>query len=87
MKNCAVAEFGFGVRAIAIVPSSFFSPALSAIPARFDWSTGLFFAHFRLEPAALNHETVDDAVKDRAIVETALGVLKKIRDRLGALSV
>src|SRR6266853_3825821 len=33
----------------------------------FDWSTGLFFAHSRLEPADLNHDTVDDTMKDRAI--------------------
>src|SRR6267154_2298854 len=51
----------------------------------FYWSTGRLLAHSRLEPAALNHKTVDDAVKYGAIVETALGVLKKIRDRLGSL--
>jgi hypothetical protein len=30
MKNCAVAEFGSGVRAMAIVPAWFLSPAFTA---------------------------------------------------------
>src|SRR5207244_10939797 len=41
--------------------------------------------HSRLEAAPLNHETVDDTVKYRAIVETAVDVLNEIRDRLGSL--
>src|SRR6266853_2330227 len=51
----------------------------------FYWSTGRFLAHSGLEAAALNHETVDDAVKYRAVVETAFDVLNEIRDRLGGL--
>src|SRR5712692_2744025 len=51
----------------------------------FYWGTGRLLAHSGLESAALNHETVDDPMKYRAIVETTLGVLKKIRDRLGSL--
>src|SRR6266849_3708125 len=51
----------------------------------FYWSTGRFLAHSGLEAAALNHETVDDAVKYRAVVETAFDVLNEIRDRLGSL--
>src|SRR5207247_6764649 len=46
---------------------------------------GRLLAHSGLEATPLNHETVDDAVKYRAIVETAVDVLNEIRDRLGSL--
>src|SRR5256885_11719058 len=51
----------------------------------FYWSAGSLLAHSGFEAAPLNHETVDDAVKYRAIVETAVDVLNEIRDRLGSL--
>src|SRR3989442_845292 len=51
----------------------------------FYWSTGRLLAHSGLEAAPLDHETVDDAVKYRAVVETAVDVLNEIRDRLGSL--
>src|SRR5207247_9992120 len=51
----------------------------------FYWSAGRLLAHSGLEAAPLNHETVDDAVKYRAIVETAFDVLHEVRDRLGSL--
>src|SRR5882672_1746297 len=51
----------------------------------FYWSTGRLLAHSGLEAAPLDHETVDDAVKYRAVVETAVDILNEIRDRLGSL--
>src|SRR5437899_4315636 len=51
----------------------------------FNWRTGWLLAHSGLEAAPLNHETVDDAVKYRAIVEAAVDVLNEVRDRLGSL--
>src|SRR5256885_12989403 len=46
---------------------------------------GRLLAHSGLEPASLNHETVDDAVKYRAVVEAAVDVLNEVCDRLGSL--
>src|SRR2546426_5035833 len=51
----------------------------------FYWTSDRLLAHSGLEAAPLNHETVDDAVKYRAVVETAVDVLNEIRDRLGSL--
>src|SRR5439155_22618393 len=51
----------------------------------FDGTSGRLLAHSGLEAAALNHETVDDAVKYRAIVEAAVDVLDEVCDRLGSL--
>src|SRR5256885_2546128 len=51
----------------------------------FYWSAGSLLAHSGFEAAPLNHETVDDAVKYRAIVEAAVDVLNEVRDRLGSL--
>ena len=65
MKNCAVAECGSLVRAIASVYSVFFRPLLASF-----WigaSVG-FLLHARLEAAALDHEALDDAVEDGAVV-------------------
>src|SRR5258708_7625796 len=50
-----------------------------------DGPLGWLLAHVGLEAAALDHESVDDAVKDRAVVEPALRVLQEIRHRLGGL--
>src|SRR6266581_4287012 len=50
-----------------------------------DGPLGWLLAHVGLETAALDHEAVDDAVKDRAVIEPALRVLQKIRYRLGGL--
>src|SRR5881396_887114 len=43
-------------------------------------------AHSRLESTALDHETVDDAVKHGVGVETRFDVFEKILDRLGCAS-
>src|SRR5207248_5546066 len=51
----------------------------------FNGRAGRLLAHSGLEAAALNHETVDDAVKYRAIVEAAVDVLDEVCDRLGSL--
>src|SRR3989454_4856961 len=51
----------------------------------FYWTSDRLLAHSGLEAAPLDHETVDDAVKYRAVVETAVDVLNEIRDRLGSL--
>src|SRR6266704_2156600 len=66
---------GYG---IAIVLQAVASLVLDGLLSR-------LLAHSRLEAAALDHEAVDDAVKDRAVIEPALRVLQKIRYRLGGL--
>ena len=86
MKNCAVAEWGLGVRAMAIVPTSFFNPALKARPASF--SMGARFAFWRMsaiEAAALDHESIDDAVEYRPVVGPVVGVPNEVGDCLGRI--
>src|SRR5258708_39911253 len=46
---------------------------------------GRVLTHCWFESAPLEHKDVDDAVKYRPIVETAVDVLNEIRDRLGGL--
>jgi len=65
MKNCAVAEWGSCVRAIAIVPRAFLKPVVGLI---FDRSLCALLLHVSRETATLNHEIVDDPVKYRAVV-------------------
>jgi len=44
---------------------------------------GGLLLHVGREAAALNHEAVDDAVEDRAVVMAVPGVLEKVGDRVG----
>src|SRR5882672_7095923 len=45
-----------------------------------------FLSHSRLESAALDHETVDDAVKHGVGIEARFDILEKILDRFGCAS-
>src|SRR6266571_3473399 len=51
-----------------------------------DGSSSRLLAHSRLESAALDHETVDDAVKHGVGVEARFDVFEKVLDRLGCAS-
>src|SRR6267142_2538406 len=48
-----------------------------------DCAAGRFLAHSRLEPAALDHEAVDDAVKHRVGVEPGFDVIEEVLGGLG----
>src|SRR5216684_1194073 len=85
MKNCAVAECGLGVRHRNRSQFVLQARLEGESGLVFYWSTGRLLAHSGLEAAPLDHETVDGAVKYRAVVETAVDVLNEIRDRLGSL--
>ena len=80
MKNWFCAELGSGVRAIAIVPRTLLKPLpdsfliLPFCPSDFSRMCGV-------EPAPLDHESRDDAVKDQVVVEPGVDVLQEIRDR------
>ena len=52
MKNCAVAECGSRVRAIAMLPRRFSGRSW----LRFDGVTGVFLLHVGIEAATLDHE-------------------------------
>ena len=45
-----------------------------------DRRAGRLLLHARLEAAALDHEAVDDAVKDRAVVMAGLNVVNEVLD-------
>ena len=81
MKNCEVAELGLPVRAMAIVPRSFFRPLLasSGMGAR------VVFLHVCIHAAALDHEAIDDAVEHRAVVVLVTHILQEIGRALGRL--
>src|SRR6266480_5627363 len=51
-----------------------------------DRTSGRLLSHSRFESTALDHETVDDAVKHGVGVETRFDVFEKILDRLGCAS-
>ena len=51
----------------------------------FDRGAGGFLLHARTETAALDHETGDNTMKNRAVVEPFLGIGKEIGDGLGRL--
>ena len=79
MKNWAVAEWGSEVRAMAMVPVRL----ARVLSASFrDWTAGRLARHSGPETAALDHEALDDAVKDAAVVEAVLDVAKEIGARL-----
>ena len=60
MKNCAVAEWGSCVRAIAMVPRAFLRPLLASLST---WGLSGLLLHVGGEAAALNHEIIDDAME------------------------
>jgi hypothetical protein len=69
---------------MAMVPRWFFRPFFASF-----WIAGLpvlLFAHASGEAAALDHEAVDDAMKDGAVVMAFLGVFQEILTVPGALS-
>ena len=51
-----------------------------------DRVAGPLLLHARLEAATLDHEAVDDAVKDRIVVVTGLDITDEVLDGLGAFS-
>ena len=83
MKNCAVAELGSPVRAIASVPGTFMRPALldCSDSIAIGGFVGLLLEIGR-EAAALDHEAGDYAVELRAVVVLGLDVVEEVRDRL-----
>ena len=44
----------------------------------FDWVGGRFLSHVGVETASLNHEVVDDPMKDGAVVEAVVNVRQKV---------
>ena len=48
-----------------------------------NWVTRVFLAHSRLKATTLDHEPVDDAMKDRSVVKTVFDILLKIRRGFG----
>ena len=48
----------------------------------FDWLGGWFLSHVGVETASLNHEIVDDPMKDGAVVEAVVYVGQKVFYRL-----
>ncbi len=44
-----------------------------------DWSTGGLFPHIFIEPAALDHEALDDPMEDGPVVETRVHVGQEVR--------
>jgi hypothetical protein len=69
MKNCALAEFGSLVRAMARVPTTLRGPPLASA-SRPSWrpADGSSFRRTGVKAAALDHEVVDHAVEDGAVV-------------------
>src|SRR5712692_2386509 len=51
-----------------------------------DWALDRLLSHSRFEPSALDHETVNDAVKHSVGVEARCDVVEKILDRFGCAS-
>lgn len=49
----------------------------------FDWRAGRLFPEVHVETAALDHETVDDAVENRIAVVACLNVVQEVGDRPG----
>lgn len=43
-----------------------------------DWRVGIFAAHVFGEPAALDHEPIDDAMENGARIKSGLGVFEKV---------
>ncbi len=83
MKNCAVAEFGSPVRAIAIVPGTLEQPGLAALLGLvLDRRPGRLLLEVGSESAALDHEALDHPVELRAVVELGVDVREEILDRL-----
>ncbi len=75
MKNCAVAEWGVlgarhGQRADGVLQA--------VIGFVLDRVTGRFLVEVLVETATLNHEAINDPVKQRAVVKTVAHVLLEI---------
>ena len=82
MKNWAVAECG-SVRARHRDRADV---VLEAVPASFAiGSARRLLLHVRVEAAALDHEAVDDAVENGAVVVIVLHVLEEVLDGLRRL--
>jgi hypothetical protein len=67
---------------MATVYLSFFRPLLASFSIG---RVGGLLAHAGLHAAALDHEAVDDAVEDGAVVVALLHVGQEVGDRLGRL--
>ena len=78
MKNCGVGIVGTGHGdGVGVV--------LEAVPGFVDHGlagVGLFL-HVGGMAAALNHESVDDAVEDRVVVEAGFHVIQEVADGFG----
>ncbi len=77
IKNCEFAECGSPVRAIAIVPRTLLRPLPDSLaivsPFSLEFETGRV-------AAALRHEAGNDAVKDRAVIESAVDQFEDMCD-------
>jgi hypothetical protein len=67
---------------MAMVPSGVLQAVLRLV---LDRRARRLLLHARLEAAALDHEAVDDAVEDRAVVEAVLDVLEEVGSGLRRL--
>jgi len=67
---------------MASVPRRLLQAVLAFV---FDGRAGRLLGHLGIETATLDHEAGNHAVKDRAVIETAFGVLQEIRNTLRRL--
>ena len=86
MKNCEVAEFGFGGPGHRDGPSGVAQAVARLVLDRrvrpfgfFSWSVAV--AGLDGHPAALDHEVGDDPVEDQAVVEALVDILEEVLDR------